>query len=80
MQKTTSRDEGDEKVLGLSWDRMNDRLRFDFEELLKDVSVQNVTKRSILSSKAKMFDPLGVLSPIIIYLKEFISTTLQGKM
>ena len=58
-----------EKVLGLIWDRQKDTLKFDFEEILKDVSVETVTKRSILSSTAKIFDPLGVLSPVVIMLK-----------
>ena len=55
--------------LGLIWDRSSDRLKFNFEEILRDVSVENVTKRSILSSTAKVFDPLGILSPVIIKLK-----------
>eukprot|EP00112_Aurelia_sp_Birch-Aquarium-sp1_P017158 Seg3959.1 transcript_id=Seg3959.1/GoldUCD/mRNA.D3Y31 product="ATP-dependent DNA helicase tlh1" protein_id=Seg3959.1/GoldUCD/D3Y31 len=58
-----------EKVLGLIWDRQKDALKFDFEEIVKDVSLETVTKRSILSSTAKIFDPLGVLSPVVILLK-----------
>ena len=72
-QPSTSRlyeqDQGDEKVLGLLWDKTEDRLKFDFEEILRDVTLENVTKRSILSSTAKIFDPLGILSPITINLK-----------
>ena len=69
VENYSEQDKGDEKVLGLIWDRINDRLKFDFEELLRDVSVENVTKRTILSSSAKVFDPLGILSPVIINLK-----------
>ena len=48
------------KILGLSWDKQNDRLeltmrRFTEEEL--------VTKKSILSHLGSIYDPLGMLSP-----------------
>ena len=69
VENNIEQDKGDEKVLGLIWDRSSDRLKFNFEEILRDVSVENVTKRSILSSTAKVFDPLGILSPVIIKLK-----------
>ena len=69
VENNIEQDKGDEKVLGLIWDRSSDRLKLNFEEILRDVSVENVTKRSILSSTAKVFDPLGILSPVIIDLK-----------
>ncbi|CAK1582509.1 unnamed protein product [Parnassius mnemosyne] len=45
-------------VLGLKWDPTKDVLRFPVNIQLD----QNITKRTILSNSAKLFDPLGLLS------------------
>ena len=58
-----------EKVLGLLWDKDTDELKFEFDKIFKEVKDKPVTKRSILSATAKLFDPLGVLCPIIVPLK-----------
>ena len=42
------------KVLGLSWDKDTDKLCFDFAEILKDCDSEEVTKRIILSTAAKI--------------------------
>ena len=53
-------------VLGLVWDPSSDAFKFNIS--LSEIK-QPVTKRSILSSIAGMFDPSGWISPLIITLK-----------
>lgn len=55
------------KVLGLRWDSISDS--FLFEILPSD---RPCTKRAILSELARIFDPLGFLSPITIKNKSYI--------
>ena len=55
------------KMLGHRWDCDRDVFVFDFEKLAAYAkSLSPVTKRSILKVTAKLFDPLGITSPIII--------------
>jgi len=51
--------------LGLSWNLDNDAFEFSFN--LK--STETITKRTVLSSLAKLFDPLGLISPVIVSAK-----------
>lgn len=52
------------KVLGLKWDPSSDTFLFDVAP-----SNRPCTKRTILSEVAKIFDPLGFLSPLTIKAK-----------
>ncbi|XP_040173686.1 uncharacterized protein LOC120906238 [Anopheles arabiensis] len=54
------------KALGVSWEPEHDVLSFE-SAISSDVSIP--TKRSILSNVARMFDPLGLISPIVIRAK-----------
>jgi len=51
--------------LGLSWEILEDAFEFSFNY----TSFETTTKRQVLSSIAKLFDPLGLISPIIIKAK-----------
>ncbi|XP_058822232.1 uncharacterized protein LOC131683878 [Topomyia yanbarensis] len=51
------------KTLGIIWDPGNDLLRFNNDTRPREGSP---TKRSILSDISQLFDPLGLISPIII--------------
>ena len=59
----------DDKVLGIAWDRKSDSLKFDLRKVVEDVNFDHVTDRTILSTTAKFYDPLAIISPIIIPLK-----------
>ena len=60
--------ENNVKILGLTLDKTSDRIRFDFSKVFSN-DCQFVTKLEILSSTAKIYDPLGLLSPIVVPLK-----------
>ena len=57
------------KVLGINWDLEADTLIFHFDELVDEAFSLPMTKRSILKISAKIFDPLGLISPISIQSK-----------
>ncbi|KAL3075407.1 hypothetical protein niasHT_036127 [Heterodera trifolii] len=50
------------KILGIKWNPFKDQLEFH----LPQFQAARVTKRTILSHLASVFDPLGLLSPIIL--------------
>ncbi|XP_059062702.1 uncharacterized protein LOC131855445 [Achroia grisella] len=52
------------KVLGLKWDPSSDSFLFEIQSLDRPC-----TKRSILGELARIFDPLGFLSPVTIQAK-----------
>jgi hypothetical protein len=53
------------KVLGLSWNSSKDY--FSFDVTLPENS--NSTKRQILSESSRVFDPLGLISPVTVLFK-----------
>ncbi|XP_065356169.1 uncharacterized protein LOC135950561 [Calliphora vicina] len=54
------------KTLGIKWNAITDTFSYSFSPI--DES-QKITKRQILSSVAKLFDPAGWLAPIVIRAK-----------
>lgn len=55
---------GDCKLLGFHWNCEGDYLKYKVD--VESISKTKITKRNILSSIAKIFDPLGLLNPIIV--------------
>ena len=58
--------EGETKLLGMPWNKESDTIVVSFPE----TTVEKVTKREILATTARIYDPLGLVSP----------TTLVSKM
>jgi len=56
------------KVLGIKWNPAEDA--FQFEVLTSNLIPQ--TKRAILSMIAKIYDPLGWLTPVVVTVKIFM--------
>lgn len=52
-------------VLGLCWDRKDDTLSLSSESLKKPEG--KITKRLIMSAAHKIFDPLGLVSPVTLF-------------
>ncbi|XP_055623510.1 uncharacterized protein LOC129766935 [Toxorhynchites rutilus septentrionalis] len=54
------------KTLGIRWEPETDQLRFDSQILPRE---DPSTKRSILSDIARLFDPLGLIAPVVVRAK-----------
>ena len=57
------------KILGTNWNVHKDELQCDTADLLSYAKSLPTTKRSVLKLSAKIFDPLGLLSPFTINMK-----------
>ncbi|XP_062616210.1 uncharacterized protein LOC134277925 [Saccostrea cucullata] len=55
------------KILGLRWNPKTDQISFPKLDL--DINRKFATKREVLSQSSKIFDPLGILSPITVRAK-----------
>jgi hypothetical protein len=64
-----NQENNDVKMLGILWNNQRDEFLFNLSDLLQYAKTLPVTKRSVLKFSAKIFDPLGVLSPFVIRLK-----------
>lgn len=62
------------KALGITWNSVADVIQYDISSI---ASVPIVSKRIILSTVAQLFDPLGLLSPVIIIGKLLIQKLWQ---
>jgi len=65
----SSMEPGLTKLLGIAWNSREDLFLFSSSELITFVQELPATKRSLLKTSAKIFDPLGFLSPFVIKLK-----------
>ena len=61
--------ESNPRVLGQIWNTSTDQLKIDLTKILDGVNHSKVTKRIILSTTAKFYDPLGLISPIVLMFK-----------
>ncbi|XP_033745623.1 uncharacterized protein LOC117331137 [Pecten maximus] len=67
------------KVLGLRWNVESDTLTFGTTPKL-DTPSHSLTKREILSDSSKIFDPLGLLSPITVRCKILMQNLWSQKL
>lgn len=64
------------KVLGLKWIRKEDQFSFD----VKMQPPKVLTKRSVLSIIASIFDPLGLVAPAVVLAKIFMQNLWREKL
>lgn len=64
------------KVLGIFWDSAKDTLQYSFRYNTQ----KTISKRTILSIIAQFFDPLGILTPILIFGKLIIQNLWRAKI
>lgn len=69
-------EEKDLKTLGISWDANEDKLKYSINVAINE---KKVTKRTVLSTISQIFDPLGLVGPVIITAKLFIQELWQQK-
>ena len=63
------RDSSCDKVLGLIWGCEEDLIKFDLLKLVQSLEDKRLTKKNLLSTLAKMFDPSGLVSCVIVLMK-----------
>lgn len=64
-------------ILGLLWDAMKDEIKF---KPLVILVATELTKRYILSSCSRIYDPLGLLNPVTITAKSMIQDLFRAKL
>ncbi|XP_070517428.1 uncharacterized protein [Cardiocondyla obscurior] len=57
------------KTLGVSWNTSDDKIYYSAHPIKID---NTITKRKILSQIAQIFDPIGLLGPIVLYAKKLM--------
>jgi len=57
------------KTLGITWNTRDDKIYYSTHPIKV---AERLTKRNILSEIIKIFDPLGLLGPIILYAKKLM--------
>ena len=67
------------KILGLNWNTVIDAFHFDFAEVIEYIKSLPPTKRSVLKCSAKLFDPLGLISPFTVNLKMWFQKLCSDK-
>jgi hypothetical protein len=75
--KSNSEAEKITKILGLYWNQDNDAYQYRVKPYIEEA---RITKRIILSEIATIFDPLGLISPIIIRFKILMQRLWQVKL
>lgn len=54
------------QTLGISWNTLNDKICYSVHPA--KIS-ETLTKRKILSEIARIYDPIGLLGPVVLYAK-----------
>lgn len=65
---------GCERALGIDWSPVSDMFSFSYERTDND---EVFTRRSMLSLLSSIFDPLGLISPVILPAKQVLQTSFQ---
>ena len=69
-----------EKVLGLSWNIENDTIHFQFEHISRKKERLEPTKRNLLSLLSSLFDPLGLISGVVVSMKILFQDVCKNKL
>lgn len=67
------------KILGLYWEAKTDRLKFKESEGVSS-NRDTISKREILSDIASIFDPLGLVGPVVIRAKIMLQSLWREKI
>ena len=79
-RQLSNTEQADSKVLGVPWNSDTDMLSFKLSYLSEITEDKPITKRTILKTIASIFDPLGLISPIVTPMKVFLQQLLELKL
>ena len=68
------------RMLGVEWKFTDDNLLFNIENVTRTMMTAEPTKRSVVSMTAKFFDPLGIISPVIVLFKMFFQDLCESRI
>ena len=68
------------KTLGIVWNPSSDKFIFTVSHLSNNFDKETPTKRRMLSDIAKIFDPLGWLTPVTLQLKHLMQQVWQAQL
>ena len=68
------------KVLSINWNISRDELELEFSDLAKLALQLPATKRNILKITAMFYDPLGLVSPIVLQTKLIYQSLCKEKI
>ena len=68
------------KVLGIPWDQNNDKLVLNLSFFAHAAAEEKVTKRVVISTIARLFDPLGIAAPACVLLKQLFQEICKMKI
>nr|XP_046916907.1 uncharacterized protein LOC124497300 [Dermatophagoides farinae] len=77
IDKSWSDGLGEDKVLGMIWNKKEDTVQISFPIIQFS---SDITKRSLLTTLASIYDPMGLILPSSIKLKFFISELWERKI
>lgn len=66
------------KTLGIYWNAQQDKIKYKIN--LPEINTQCITKRTMLSQIASLFDPLGLLGPVVIVAKILMQDVWKQKV
>ena len=69
-----------QKILGVTWNFVNDELIFDLNELAIQIKGTEPTKRRIVAIATKFYDPIGFVAPVIICFKMLFQELCTSKI
>ena len=76
----TEGDSTSHKVLGQVWDNKKDELKIEIGKVGEKAKALPPTKRSLLSVLKSLFDPLGLISPVIGFAKILFQEVCKQKV
>ena len=76
-QRTLS---GESKVLGVRWNVDDDLLVFDLRDIANAANQSEPTKRHVISVIGRFYDPIGLISPVIIRFKMLFQELCYSKL
>ena len=68
---TAAKSDGLHKILGVQWDFISDQFVLSIEEVACQMKKAEPTRQNAVSLSAHFFDPIGIVSPVIVLFKIF---------